>query len=416
MKALPVLILLLNSFNSIAYVTNSFIYTQKTTIPESKIFRLIMSPISSGTQPNQKLTDRKEESRKLRRTVFTKNDWKRHRSSDRYFKELKNMPKSIVIRGLIKQALWVALFSAFIVAYNLIVELKILSWPLPLLSIPSQPFSLTSPSLGLLLVFRTNAAYARWTEGRSAWSILSAASFDLIRQSITWMDNKTIIAGLTRHTVAFSKCLSWQLLHKEDNYRLRKDLVGIMTSNELENVLKSKNKCQFILIRMTQLIKQQNMAISVQSHMDKGLIKLSNAMEICERIFTTPIPLVYTRHTARFLLLWLLTVPMSLYNEFTLGKKWIVPLISFLNSIFLFGIEDLGVQIEEPFTILPLANICYNIQNSAQNILIDNDISWFHGTEEEVINENPHVSNINLSEDIDNMLLKVKIEDRLMQL
>lgn len=120
-------------------------------------------------------------------------------------------------------------------------------------------------------------------------------------------------------------------------------------------------------------------------------------MEICERIFTTPIPLIYTRHTARFLLLWLLTVPMSLYNEFTIGKKWIVPIVSFLSSIFLFGIEDLGVQIEEPFSILPLANICYNIHSSAQSILIDSNIQWFHGCDKANIYSHMQQPDINLS-------------------
>ena len=120
-------------------------------------------------------------------------------------------------------------------------------------------------------------------------------------------------------------------------------------------------------------------------------------MEICERIFTTPIPLIYTRHTARFLLLWLLTVPMSLYNDFTIGKKWIVPIVSFLSSIFLFGIEDLGVQIEEPFSILPLANICYSIHSSAQSILIDSNIDWFHGCDKANIYNHLQQPDINLS-------------------
>jgi hypothetical protein len=44
--------------------------------------------------------------------------------------------------------------------------------------------SLTSPSLGLLLVFRTNAAYARWTEARALWSTVNARSWDLMRQVV----------------------------------------------------------------------------------------------------------------------------------------------------------------------------------------------------------------------------------------
>lgn len=88
---------------------------------------------------------------------------------------------------------------------------------------------------------------------------------------------------------------------------------------------------------------------------------------------------------------------MSLYNDFTIGKKWIVPIVSFLSSIFLFGIEDLGVQIEEPFSILPLANICYGIHSSAQSILIDSNIDWFHGCDKANIYNHLQQPDINLS-------------------
>ena len=40
---------------------------------------------------------------------------------------------------------------------------------LPVLSLPMTFFSITGSSLGLLLVFRTNAAYARWDDARKQW-------------------------------------------------------------------------------------------------------------------------------------------------------------------------------------------------------------------------------------------------------
>ena len=259
------------------YRCHELILFPKTTISRSSIISNINNHNINNDNNDyhhhnhkNKCPDHKEDSRKLRRTVYTTNDWKIHRSSERYFKELKNMPHSIVIRGLLKQASLVALFSTFIVIYNLMIQLKIFKISLPLLSVPSQPFSLLSPSLGLLLVFRTNAAYARWTEGRSVWSVLSSQSFDFIRQSICWMDDKVIVAAITRHVVAFSICLHWQLTHRDDSYRLKNKLIDIMTINEVENIMKSRNKCQFILIQITKLIRAQGLIISMQTHMDKG--------------------------------------------------------------------------------------------------------------------------------------------------
>lgn len=339
----------------------------------------------------------KEDSRKLRRTVFSSSDWKKHRSSARYFRELTNLPRSGVIRGLIRQALLVSLFSSFIVGYNLLVELKFFRHPMPLLSFPALPFTLTSSSLGLLLVFRTNTAYARWREGRNYWSHISAKTFDVMRQSIVWMSDKETVAKTIRYLVAFAKTTKWHLTHRSNLRHLQDELNGILTDTEISEIMVSKSKPQFVLLRITRFLAAQNLIPNVQSHMDRGLIELGMALENCDRIYTTPIPLVYTRMTARFLVLWLITFPMTLYNEFCITKKWLVPIVSFMNSLFLLGIDDLGVQIEEPFSILPLANICYNIQSSAQMVLQTAGIDWFQSSSSNVLAEAPVFNNNNVN-------------------
>ena len=77
-----------------------------------------------------------------------------------------------------------------------------------------------------------------------------------------------------------------------------------------------------------------------QVEMDKSCILLGDACEVCERIFSSPVPLVYTRHTARFLSAWLLLLPLGLYESF--AGSWnhlaLLPAAT-LVSIFLFGIE-----------------------------------------------------------------------------
>ena len=100
--------------------------------------------------------------------------------------------------------------------------------------------------------------------------------------------------------------------------------------------------------------------------MDKSIILLGDASEVCERIFANPVPLVYTRHTARFLSVWLLLLPFGLYQSF--ANSWnhvaLLPAATVL-AIFLFGIEELAVQLEEPFSILPLEAMCQGIADVA---------------------------------------------------
>jgi len=71
-------------------------------------------------------------------------------------------------------------------------------------------------------------------------------------------------------------------------------------------------------------------------------------------LLRTPIPLSYTRHTCRFLLVWLFVLPFTMVQ--TLG--WGVVPATGLISMLLLGIEEIGVQIEEPFGILSLESIC----------------------------------------------------------
>jgi len=58
----------------------------------------------------------------------------------------------------------------------------------------------------------------------------------------------------------------------------------------------------------------------------------------------------YTRHTSRSLMLWLLTLPFALWD----GMGWAaVPAVALMSYLML-GIDEIGVQIEEPFGVLPV--------------------------------------------------------------
>jgi len=316
----------------------------------------------------QNIDLKKESLRKYRRTVFSASDWKIHRSSNRFLTQLLNMPKSHVIQGISNQVLIVTVNAILIVAYNSLVSKYALR--LPLLCFPSLPLSLTSSSLGLLLVFRTNAAYSRWKDSRIAWATITSKANSLIRQVVSWFPekDKSLKTEFVRYLLVFALSLKWRLRHALNDSRLKKSLENTLIEADIEDFMKSKYRWQRATTKLSDIIRRANLLPNVQCHVDKGISDMIDAACVCERIYTTPIPLTYTRHTARFLFLWLLTVPMSLFNEFRINRWAVVP-ITMLNSILLFGIEELGVQIEEPFSILALDEICDEIRAVGEEAL-----------------------------------------------
>jgi len=83
-----------------------------------------------------------------------------------------------------------------------------------------------------------------------------------------------------------------------------------------------------------------------------------------ERLLSSPVPVFYSRHTARYISIWLLLLPLALWSP--VGNSWnhldLIPITATL-SIFLYGIEELATQLEEPFTILPMQAFCDKIYN-----------------------------------------------------
>lgn len=103
-----------------------------------------------------------EQSRKYRRTVYTHEDWVKHRSSDRFFRNLKSIFASGVYQNLSREVFATCSVAVFVVTWNCIFgDYQDLvgvshSGPLhdsviPVLTLPLSPFTLLSPSLGLLL-------------------------------------------------------------------------------------------------------------------------------------------------------------------------------------------------------------------------------------------------------------------------
>jgi hypothetical protein len=66
--------------------------------------------------------------------------------------------------------------------------------------------------------------------------------------------------------------------------------------------------------------------------MQEVLDELGGIAGGCERLLSTPIPLSYTRHCTRSLMIWLLTAPFALYHH---CGFMMVPMLFFMSFLML---------------------------------------------------------------------------------
>ena len=85
--------------------------------------------------------------------------------------------------------------------------------------------------------------------------------------------------------------------------------------------------------------------------LDEQCQRLCASMGASERVLRTSLPTSFTRHTSRLMFVWSNLLPFALYPAM---GPYGTPFAAAFTSWAIQSIEDIGVQIEEPFFVLPL--------------------------------------------------------------
>jgi len=311
--------------------------------------------------------DGKEDSRKYRRVAFDFELWKKHRSGDRYLYNLTTFPSSRILWSLLPPTMWgvsvataVGVYETCLANGTLPADLPHITWSQPLF------LSLSSFALSLLLVFRTNSSYGRFDEARKMWGATLNRCRDITRQAVTFFpkecEEQKVAVG--RWMIAFARAMR---IHFQNEGDLRTDLKDVLSAQELDLLCGAQHKPVMALAVMSEIIGSTKLNSMEAMQMQMNLTHFHDQLGGCERLLRTPIPLSYTRHTGRFLLIWLTLLPFGLWK--TCG--WSTLVIEAITALLLLGIDEIGIEIEEPFGILPLVTICDRIQADVESQLRD---------------------------------------------
>lgn len=302
---------------------------------------------------------------KKNRSLYNHEKWVEHRSSLRHIRHLMSSLSSRVIVSLVPPVIGFTFVAAIIASYNTAIALHWLPEFLPVLRASPLPYQLTAPALALLLVFRTEASYSRYEEGRKSWTKIVAGANDFSRQviaSVRITGDARLRKAILQYTMAFPVALKCHLLNGSD---IEEDLKDMLDSEDLAIVVRSKHRPNCIIGFISHCIQLLHLEETKKHMLESKISCFHEGIGVCEELIGIPIPLSYTRLTSRFLVLWHLTLPIILWDD----CNWIVVPATFISAASLFCIEEVGVLIEEPFPMLALDEVCKLVRSSIEEAI-----------------------------------------------
>jgi putative membrane protein len=216
--------------------------------------------------------------------------------------------------------------------------------------LPSIVHGLVGVPLGLLLVFRTNSSYDRYWEGRKLLGDILNCSRNLARQLASYLpadDSNALDARqeLGRHIKLFY-ALARQHLRYERDLGALGDLIIEKERAALEPVgSRPVAAVGWISRHLGALAAERKLSEAHFFSLERSISGLLDGLGGAERILKTPMPFAYAQHIKAFVALFCVTAPFALVD--VMGS--FTPVASVVLAFGLFGIEEIGVEIEDPF-------------------------------------------------------------------
>ncbi len=247
--------------------------------------------------------------------------------------------------------------------------------------IPVGPHEVAGVLLGLLLVLRTNAGYDRWWEARKAWGGIVNQSRNLALDGLAYgPSDPDWRERFVRWTAAFCHVARASLRGERDV----PELVPLLGREDAELVMAAQHMPSFVVLNLSRLLDQacgtQGMDRFAFLQADREKAALIDHIGVCERIKRTPLARVFSIKIRRFIMLFLLTLPLAMLHKFEAAEPLLVPLVTMFVAYPILGLDQIGVELQDPFSKerlshLPLDDICQTIQGNLLAMLESQEAS-----------------------------------------
>jgi putative membrane protein len=271
--------------------------------------------------------------------------------------------KGSMVREIMGRVLTCVAWSVLVV---LLYQLSFMRW----IAIPSTVHSLVGVALGLLLVFRTNAAYDRFWEGRKLWGSITNESRNLGRMaSVLLASDPQRLLTLLRWAQVFPYAARARLHESSDLGPAARHL----PADEIDAVLRAPVPAAAVARQITRTLAAARDAGVINPYdfvaLDQNVQLLIDYYGGCERIENTPLPFPYMVHLRRALILYCFTLPLALVKDYSWGTILDVLVVAYI----FFGIEEIGVEIGDPFGFddndLPIESYCVALERYFESLI-----------------------------------------------
>lgn len=233
--------------------------------------------------------------------------------------------------------------------------------------------SLLSFVISMLLVFRTNTAYDRWWEGRKLWGALVNNSRNLALKlgAILEKEDEENRKFFKKAIPAYAFVLKDHLQSKSTEYMLDEEDQAF---EEFPNALRNENHApnqvaKLLFSRLNILYKNKKITGDQLIVLNGEITSFTDICGACERIKNTPIPYSYSSFIKKFILIYIISLPIGYASAM---GYYSAPIVAFIFYV-LMSLELIAEEIEEPFGVdqndLPMDKISENIEKQVAELL-----------------------------------------------
>ncbi len=222
----------------------------------------------------------------------------------------------------------------------------------------------TGGLLAVLLVLRTNASYDRWWEARKLWGGIVNQSRNLAVKAMAYGPDDDWKTSFVRWTACFCHATRMSLRGQRDT----EALVRVLGStSKAQRVIDARHMPTCVATEVAHLLATVRASGTMDGfvfmEVDRERAALIDHVGACERILRTPTPRVHSIKLRRFILMYLLAVPLALASS----SLVITVIATALISYPLLAIDQIAYELENPFSTLreshlPLDLICDTIE------------------------------------------------------